>query len=127
VPGFLCPFSNNPFMPVCRGLFSMDDQHLHRRESDARIDRIERSLERIAERLEKVAVLIAQEQEHERRLARLEHLVEDLGKKDAVQTKQLSLGERVLWALLTAAVGTAGMVGQGVFFSPDLSQQQAQD
>lgn len=95
----------------------MPEENLHRRESDARIDRIDSRLEYIAERLEQVAVLVVQEAQHERRLQRIEAQIDALNKADAVQTSKLGIGERVLWAILTAAVGTAGIAGRE-FLSP---------
>jgi len=101
----------------------MTDDTPHRRDSDARLDRIERMMERMAERLEQLAVLSVQEQNHESRIGRVEERLDYLSKTDAVQTKQLNVGERILWAILTIALGAAGLTGQDVFSSPDPSEQ----
>jgi hypothetical protein len=101
----------------------MTDDTPHRRESDSRLDRIERMMERMAERLEQLAVLAVQEQYHESRIGRVEERLDYLSQKDAVQTKQLNVGERILWAILTLALGAAGLSGQDVFSSVGRSEQ----
>jgi hypothetical protein len=80
-------------------------------------------MERMAERLEQLAVLAVQEQNHESRLGRVEERLDYLSQSDAVQRKQLGIGERVLWAILTIALGAAGLTGQDVFSSPEPSDQ----
>jgi len=71
----------------------------HRRATDHRIDRIEIALEKLAEKLEQVAVLIVQGQHHDERISELEKRVNDLRIKDAEQNQMLHNGERLLWAV----------------------------
>jgi len=86
----------------------IDDETPNRRAADHRIDRIELSLEKIAEKLEQVAVLIAQGQRHDVRLDALEAKVTQLQLKDVEQGKALAAGERFLWIVIAAVMASGG-------------------